>query len=393
MSLNPRFWYGRPKIAGALKCFAFATALAAPIVNATPAPDEVGAPLGGTATAKKGGSDSYLATSLVTTAKDPHLVNAWGIAFNPNGFVWVANGGTGTSTLYDGKGNLAPPPPSGPLVVTIPAPAGQAESKPTGIVYNSSSDFAIKKGKDSFPSLFIFATETGIIAGWNPSVNQNKAVTRVNNSGAGAIYKGLALGSNGSGHFLYATDFHNGHIDVFDATFKSVTLPAGAFTDPRIPAGFAPFGIQNLNGNLYVTYAQQDANKEDDVAGPGLGYVRIYDTKGKLIRRLISRGKLNAPWGIAFAPANFGEHSNHLLIGNFGDGKINAFELESGVPKGTLSKKSSSGVVAPIRIDGLWGLSFGNGVKDQPIETLFFTAGPKGETEGLYGKINAVPDK
>jgi uncharacterized protein (TIGR03118 family) len=383
MSFNPRFWYGRPVITGTLKSFAFAAAFAAPIVCATPAPDEVS-----DAAAANKASSAYLATPLVTTAKDPNLINAWGIAFNPNGFVWVANAGTGTSTLYDGAGT----PQS--LVVNIPPPAGQAgPSSPTGIVFSSSqTDFVVKKGTTEGASAFIFATEQGTIAGWNPTVNLTAAVTRVNNSGLGAIYKGLALGSDGSGHFLYATDFHNGQIDVFDATFKPVTLPAGAFTDSRIPAGFAPFGIQNLNGNLYVTYAQQDANKEDDVAGPGLGYVRVYDTKGKLIRRLISRGKLNAPWGIAFAPANFGEHSNHLLIGNFGDGKINAYELESGVFKGSLGKKGKGGSVAPIRIDGLWGLSFGNGLKDQPIESLFFTSGPKGETEGLYGKIDAVPD-
>lgn len=303
---------------------------------------------------------------------DPKLVNAWGIAFNPNALVWVANAGTGTSTLYDGAGTPST------LVVTVP------DGNPTGIVFNGSNDF-VAGGN---PSRFIFATESGTLAAWAPAPSSpppTAAVTVRDNSAAGAIYKGLALAANGAGHFLYATDFHNNKIDVFDKDFKPVT-PAGSFSDPTIPPGFAPFGIQNLNGDLYVTYAQQDQNREDDVAGRGLGFVDVFDADGRLVRRFASRGNLNAPWGLAVAPASFGQFGNRLLVGNFGDGAINAYDLASGKFRGQLQRADRQ----PVRIDGLWGLSFGNGVSNQPTNTLFFTAGPDGEAHGLYGRIDVV---
>lgn len=311
---------------------------------------------------------------------DENLINAWGIAFNPNGFVWVSNAGTGTSTLYDGNGV----PQS--LVVAIP-PAG---SSPTGIVFNSSDDFVVSQEnssgqKVSGPSRFIFATESGTIAGWAPNVNLNNAVMAVDNSTSGAIYKGLALAANGSGHFIYATDFHNNRVDIFDKNFNRITL-SGAFSDPNIPAGFAPFGIQNLNGALYVTYAQQDQKGEDDVAGSGLGFVNVFDANGQLIRHIAARGKLNAPWGLALAPANFGKFSNRLLVGNFGDGTINAYDVATGKFIGQLAQSNNK----PLRIEGLWGLSFGNGIQSQPTNALFFTAGPYDEQNGLYGRIEAV---
>jgi len=303
---------------------------------------------------------------------DPNLVNAWGIAFNPNALVWVANAGTGTSTLYDGAGTAST------LIVTVP------DGNPTGIVFNGSNDF-VSGGN---PSRFIFATESGTLAAWAPAPSSPPptiAVTVRDNSTSGAIYKGLALAANGAGHFLYATDFHNNRIDVFDKDFKPVTL-SGSFSDPSLPPGFAPFGIQNLNGDLYVTYAQQDPNREDDVAGRGLGFINVFDADGHFVRRFASRGNLNAPWGMALAPASFGSFGNRLLVGNFGDGAINAYELNTGKFRGQLQRANRQ----PIRIDGLWGLSFGNGVSNQPTNSLFFTAGPDGESHGLYGRIDAV---
>ncbi len=312
---------------------------------------------------------------------DSKLVNAWGIAFNPNAVVWIADNGTGVATLYDGAGL----PQS--LVVTIPPPLNSAgPSAPTGIVFNSSSDFVVTKEVVSGASVFIFATEDGTISGWAPSVDANNAILRVDNSGAGAIYKGLALAANGTAHFLYATDFHNAKIDVFDSSFNKVNL-SGSFTDPDIPDGFAPFGIRNIDGDIYVTYARQDSNKQDDVKGRGLGFVNVFDSNGNLIRRVATRGKLNAPWGLAMAPAGFGKFSNRLLVGNFGDGRINAFDVATGRAVGTLQKSQGK----DLSVDGLWGLSFGNGVRDQPTNRLFFTAGPNEEANGLYGFIEPKP--
>jgi uncharacterized protein (TIGR03118 family) len=205
----------------------------------------------------------------------------------------------------------------------------------------------------------------------------------VDNSSSGAVYKGIAIAANGRDRFLYATDFHNNKIDVFDKNFAPASLSC-SFSDAKIPAGFAPFGIHNVRGNLYVTYAKQDDAKHDDVAGKGLGVVDVYDANGCLIGRVVTRGQLNAPWGIAVAPADFGKFSNTLLIGNFGDGRINAFDVASGNFRGTLSNKGK-----PVVIDGLWGIAFGNGVNNQPVNTLFFAAGPNHETDGLLGTVES----
>jgi uncharacterized protein (TIGR03118 family) len=321
--------------------------------------------------------------SVTAEHTDADLVNPWGIAFNPNGFVWVADNGTGVSTLYDGNGI----PQS--LIVTIPTPPGSSDpGKPTGIVFNGSSDFVISKGGVSGPSPLIFATENGTIAAWAPNVDPTNALLVVDNSGSEAIYKGLALAANGIGNFLYATDFHNGKIDVFDKEFMPAT-PSGSFSDPLLPAGFAPFGIRNINGNLYVTYAKQDEDKEDDVAGKGLGVVDVFDANGQLIRRFASGGQLNAPWGLALAPADFGKFSNRLLIANFGDGTINAYDLASGKFHGRLRTTDGK----KLAIDGLWGISFGNGIEDQPTNVLFFAAGPGDEEHGLYGRIEPAADE
>jgi uncharacterized protein (TIGR03118 family) len=320
--------------------------------------------------------------SIAADHVDPKLVNPWGIAFNPNGFVWVADNGTGVSTLYDGDGVAQS------LVVTIPTPAETGTANPTGIVFNGSDDFVVSKGGASGPSRFIFASENGTIAAWAPNVDFTNAILVVDNSSpeaTRAIYKGLALAANGTGNFLYATDFHNAKIDVFDSAFQPVTLP-GSFSDPNLPAGFAPFGIRNIGGALYVTYAKQDEDREDDVPGKGLGFVNIFDANGRLIRRLVSGGRLNAPWGLALAPADFGRFSNRLLIGNFGDGTINAYDLATGRFRGRLRGPDGQ----PLVIDGLWGISFGNGIQKQPTNALFFAAGPDDETHGLYGRIEPV---
>jgi len=312
---------------------------------------------------------------------DADLVNAWGLAFNPTAFAWVADNETGVATLYNGAGVKQS------LVVAIPPASGAAApGHPTGIVFSGGNDFVVTQGAASGPSRFIFATEGGTIAAWAPNVDATHAITTVPASSDPAIYKGLALAGNGTAHFLYAADFRHNRIDVFDATFQPATL-AGTFLDARLPAGFAPFNIQNILGNLYVMYAKQDDDKEDEIAGRGLGFVDVFDADGRLIRRLASRGTLNAPWGIALAPADFGRFSNMLLIGNFGDGRISAFDLNSGDFKGELGGQSRGALV----IDGLWGLAFGNGVAGQPANALFFTAGPDDEAHGVYGRIDAMP--
>jgi uncharacterized protein (TIGR03118 family) len=326
-------------------------------------------------------SDGYIATEQPA---DPNLVNAWGLAFNPFAVAWVADADKGVSTLYDGDGHVQG------LVVAIPTPTTPTGGSPTGIVFNGSGVFTVSKLINNVtvtgPSRFLFATEQGVIAGWAPNVDGTHALVAVDNSiKTGARYKGLALSGGGNGLRLYAADFFNGRVDVFNSSFGDAGLPAGSFTDPRLPPGYAPFGIQAIGGDIYVTYAKQDAEHEDEVAGPGLGFVDVYDPNGHLIRRIASRGNLNAPWGLALAPASFGRFSNALLVGNFGDGRINAFDLH-GVPLGQLRGANHQ----PITIDGLWGLQFGNGQLDQPIDTLFFTAGPNDEHDGLFGRLDAV---
>ena len=306
---------------------------------------------------------------VVANHTDLKLVNPWGIAFNPSGLVWVADNGTDVSTLYDGKGT-----PSS-LVVSIPKGA------PTGIVFNGSkTDFALLHKA----SPFIFATEKGVIAAWAPAIDPNNAQVAFSSKN-GAIYKGLAIAGT-PGRFLYAADFHNNRIDVFNASFKPHKLP-GDFSDPKLPAGYAPFNIVNINGVLYVAYAKQGPGAVDEVAGPGNGFVDVFTANGTLIRRLVTRGKLNAPWGLVVAPAGFGGFGGRLLVGNFGDGAINAYNLATGAFLGSLKRPDGS----PLRIDGLWGLAFGNGVLGQSTRSLFFAAGPADEQHGVYGRINAIP--
>jgi uncharacterized protein (TIGR03118 family) len=305
---------------------------------------------------------------------DANLVNAWGIAFG-TGPVWVANNHTGTSTLYNGLGvAISPPSP-----ITIPAASGVGLGTPTGIAFNGSSDFVV----NGSPARFLFATEDGAIAAWSGG---SSAVIKPGTPTA--VYKGIAIAGNGADSHLrlYLADFHNGKIDVFDSAFAPTTA-TGGFVDPTVPAGFAPFNITNIQGNLYVAYAKRTAGSDDEVAGPGLGFVDVFDADGVLLGRVASRGKLNAPWGMALAPAGFGKFSNHLLVGNFGDGTINAYDPKNGNFAGQL--RTPDGHV--LTIDGLWGIAFGNGVLQQFTDTLFFAAGPVNETHGLYGSIEPAP--
>jgi uncharacterized protein (TIGR03118 family) len=353
----------------------------------------LGCVLGGSSASARADDDgAYLQHNLVSDGfiaadhTDTNLVNAWGVAFNPFGPVWVADNGTGLSTLYDGLGNIIP------LVVQIPTPSAATGGTPTGIVFNASTSatsFAVTSAGLTGPSKFIFATEDGVIAGWAPSVDGTHAIVAVNNSdsnplGTGAIYKGIALSAGGTGQLLYATDFHNGRVDVFTSTFAAATLASGAFTDPHLPSGYAPFGIQAIGGDIYVTYAKQVAGSNDEAHGAGLGVVDVYDPNGVFLNRVATHGNLNAPWGIAQAPAGFGQFSNSVLIGNFGDGTINAYDPKNYTPQGQLRGQDHK----TIQIDGLWGMAFGNGFSNQPVNTLFFAAGPGDEAHGLYGRID-----
>ncbi|HKX42951.1 MAG TPA: TIGR03118 family protein [Burkholderiaceae bacterium] len=334
------------------------------------------------------GMSGYAVTNLVTDTNtssnpyatsnvDTHLVNPWGIAFNPQGFVWVANNATSTSTLYDGNGMAQS------LIVAIPAGTA-GPGKPTGIVYNGTQSFVVSQGGLSGASRFVFAGESGTIAAWSPNVDLNNAIKVYDGASAGSIYKGLAIGSASGADRLFAADFHNAAVDTFDATFAKISA-AGGFTDPNLPSGYAPFGIQVISGVVYVTYAKQDADAEDDVKGAGLGLVNTFDTAGHFLKRLITTGgALNAPWGIAMAPSNFGKFSGALLIGNFGDGRINAYDASTGALMGPLTKTDGN----PIVVDGLWGIAFGNGINGQPTNTLFFAAGPADEAHGVYGRID-----
>jgi uncharacterized protein (TIGR03118 family) len=339
----------------------------------------------------------YTRTDLVSNLQslvqppDPNLQNSWGVANSPGGPLWVSDNNDGLATLYDGNGVKIP------LTVTIPLPPGRVAppaAAPTGLVWNPTQAFQITVGTTMAPAIFIFDTEDGTIAAWNPAVDpitngQSTASLVVDRSGTGAVYKGLAFGTNQHGNFLFATNFSAGTVEVFDKNFMLTTLD-GAFSDPSIPAGFAPFGIQNIDNNLFVTYAQQDATKKDVVSGDGLGYVNVFSTDGVLIRRFASGGVLNAPWGVARATQSFGQFSGSILIGNFGHGGnfggwIDAFSAgrESRF-LGPLSNSQHS----PLSINGLWSLVFGTFVNSD-ADTLYFTAGPDRQTNGRFGRIVA----
>jgi uncharacterized protein (TIGR03118 family) len=296
---------------------------------------------------------------------DPNLVNPWGISSSPSSPFWVSDNGTGVTTLYDTTGTPVP------LVVTIPNPSG-GTSAPTGQVFNGTSAFNADN--------FIFASEDGAITGWRGALGTNAEVL-FNQSSTGAIYKGIALETNANGNsYLLAADFHNNAINVFPSS--GAPALAGNFVDPNLPTGYAPFNIQQINGQFYVTYAKQDATGHDDVAGAGFGYVSVFDLDGNFVKRLISNGALNSPWGLAVAPAGWGTVGGDLLVGNFGDGLINAYRLD-----GTFA-----GTLAGISNDGLWGLQFGNGGNGGNANSLYLTAGLNDEANGLFARIDPTPE-
>jgi uncharacterized protein (TIGR03118 family) len=246
----------------------------------------------------------------------------------------------------------------------------------------------VSEGGNSGPARFLFSTEGGQILGWNPAVAPDHAVVAADLSTVGTIYKGLAIASTERGDFLYAADFHNARVDVFDGTFNLVNEP-GAFVDPKLPNGYAPFGIQTIGRKIFVGYAKQDADREDEIGGPGLGFVDAFGLNGKFLGRVASHGALNAPWGLARAPAGYGPFGGDLLVGNFGNGRINAYEPQNdGTYVRVDALRGANG--KPLSIDGLWALQFGKGAPNNgPTDTLFFTAGPNDETHGLFGTVRA----
>lgn len=327
----------------------------------------------------------YKATNLVAdqagmaTHIDPNLVNAWGISYSPTGPFWVSDNNTGLSTLYDTNGNPQT------LVVTIPLPPGfTGHATPTGTLFNGTTDFVVTNGTSSGSALFLFVTEEGTISGWAPTVDATNAILAVDNSSQGINYKGMELANNGTANFLYVANFFDATVDVYDRTFKKVSL-SGSFTDSHLPAGFAPFDIRNLGGKLYVSYAKQNATKSDAVLGAGLGVVDIFDLNGNFIKRFATKGKLNAPWGLALTPSTFGTFSNDILVGNLGDGHITAFNPTTGAVLGQLS--TPAGQV--ISVKGLWGLTFGNGGSGGLKNVLYYAAGPNGYAHGRFGSIKA----
>jgi len=321
---------------------------------------------------------NYTQTNLVSdqtgvaTHTDPDLVNAWGMALLGGGPWWVNANGTGLSLVYDSTG--APYPSGSPLIVAVPP----FPSAPTGIVSNGTQDFQVAPG---LPALFLFDTEDGTISGWNSSANATDAILKVTTPDA--VYKALAMGQMNGANVLYAANFHSGWIEVYDSNFNPVTLPSGAFVDPAVPAGYGPFNIQNIGGNIFVTWAEQDADKHDEVDGPGLGYVDEFSPSGTLILQFQHGNYMNAPWGLAMAPARFGPLSGDLLVGNFGSGQIAAFNASTGAFVGTMNASRKH----PVTIDGLWGMQFGNGGLGGSSSVLYFTAGPQGESHGLFGSL------
>jgi uncharacterized protein (TIGR03118 family) len=308
-------------------------------------------------------TNSYNAQTLVTNQSDASLVNGWGLSAGPTTPWWVSDNGTEKSTLYQGSGTKA--------ALTVSVPGG-----PTGTVFNGdSSAFTGNR--------FLFATEGGQILGWSSGA---AAAVHADLSAQGAIFKGLTL-LNGR---LYATDFHNGKVDVFDSSYAPVQT-SGGFVDKQIPKGYAPFGIQALAGNVFVTYAPQDAKREDELDQPGRGYVDEFTPDGALVARVVKRGGKhappNGPWGLALAPQDFGVFSGDLLVGNFGDGRISAYTQRNGkwVYKGQL--RNGDGTI--LAIDGLWAIAFGNGAAAGPTTSLYFAAGPNDEQAGAFGVITA----
>ena len=338
---------------------------------------------------------------------DPNLKNPWGITRSSTSPWWISNNNSGTSTLFDGNGNPISifPDPAGSafddfVIVPPPGFAPGTTSAPTGIVFNGSpTDFLLNKGTPAGnPAIFIFATEDGTISGWNPADNipaggkppSINVVLEVDNSengsANGAVYKGATSADINGARYLYVTNFRAARVEVYDTNFHRVHFGEDAFDDESIPAGFAPFNVQNIGGSLFVTYAKQDGPRHDDVPGDGLGYVDIFSPAGKLQGRLQHGPWMNAPWGVVWTPRDFGEFSNTILVGNFGSGWIAAFNGFTREFIGFMKNPDNS----LVTIDGLWSLTFGNGGGAGPSTTLYFAAGINGEQDGLFGTLTPV---
>jgi uncharacterized protein (TIGR03118 family) len=320
----------------------------------------------------------YRITNLVSDGSvpaktvDPNLINPWGISAGPTTPFWVSDNGVDMATIYTGTGQKLP------LNVAVPG-------APTGQVFNGTSKFRVGSPGGKGPALFLFAGEDGIISGWNPTVNFTNAEVAVDNSGSGAVYKGLAIGSNGGANYLYAANFNSGEVEMYNGTFHLVRT----FTDPNVAPGYAPFNVEDIGGTLYVTFAKQDAAKHDDVAGAGNGYVDAFSLNGTFKGRIVSQGgQVDSPWGLDIAPAGFGKFAGDLLVGNFGDGTISVFDPTTGAFKDVL--RDASG--APIVEGDLWGLINGNGGKGGNADKVYFTAGISDEAHGLFGSIAAIPE-
>ena len=361
----------------------------------------------------------------VADITDPNLQNPWGISESSGSPFWFSDNNSGLSTLYSVPAAGATPPVSiVPLVVTIPTPVSPTGGAPSGTVFNTASGAGAFKvtatnssGQSvSAPAAFLFDTEDGTILGWNPTVEATAAVIAVDNSGnnftnpdpnqqTGAVYKGLAIATSTTPIFssdasstalLYASNFRAGTVDVYDASWTKVTLPPGAFTDRHLPFGYAPFNVQVLSGKVYVTYALQDATRHDDLAGRGRGFVDVYNLDGSPGLphgqvRLISRGALDSPWGLAIAPAGFAGFTAQgndpvLLVGNFGNGHIHAYDAATGSWLGRLKDSDGESIV----ISKLWALQVGNGGSGGATNTVYFTAGPFDETHGLFGSLTTA---
>ena len=308
--------------------------------------------------------------------QDSLLVNSWGITHGPATPWWVADNATGVSTLYTADGASVAALPE----VNILGPGDKGSGTPTGTVFNGTTDFVYKGNMTKF----LFATEDGTVAVWpaGDGINAHIAIDN-STSPAGAVYKGIAIGQQGALNRIYLANFHTGVVEVYDAMFHPVSMPAVAFTDPTIPAGFAPFNVMNVDGNIFVAFAMQKPDRHDEADGPGLGYVDMFDSSGVLMMRLEHGKWMNAPWGMVHAPANFGQWSNRLLIGQFGSGQIATFNAKSGEFEGLLRGAKGK----PININGLWGLGFGNDAAAGPSNTLFFAAGLNDEANGLFGTL------
>jgi uncharacterized protein (TIGR03118 family) len=309
---------------------------------------------------------------------DAQLVNPWGIANAPGGPFWVTDNETGVATLYDGAGV------KDPLVVTVSAP-GAADAAPTGEVFNGGGGFAVTQGGRSGPAEYIFVGEDGGISGWNQSVNADHTVVAVDHSGEGAAYKGVTIAAWQGKRYLYAADFHNGDVEVYDDHFVKQNW-RGAFGDSKLGSGYAPFNVQAIGNRVYVAFAKREAAGDDEVAGAGLGRVDVFDGGGHLLKRFKRGPFMDAPWGMTVAPANWGKFGGDILVGQFGNGTIAAFRGKSGKFHGLLHATDGT----PVAIDGLWALSFGNGAANANARSLYFTAGPNEEADGLFGKLELV---